>query len=251
MAFRKIPYSKMSLRKLEEIEAEIIENNPDLKSSLNLYYEEERRIAKLKEEKKGILDKIVEIKIMALRRRQQEYENAGYLSKFFIDRTNPSYTESEKAERERLYKLLNKFRLHFDWNKYQSAYETHERLLRIQKHISQKRKREIKKKMDRAIIAAYKNKTRRLAGQIKSELRKQMKIDPRCPYCGKGMCHDPHCDHIYPISKGGLSTPQNMVYICADCNFKKTDFTLSQFINKYGLSRLEIEQRLEKLGKDY
>jgi 5-methylcytosine-specific restriction endonuclease McrA len=78
-----------------------------------------------------------------------------------------------------------------------------------------------------------------------------MNIDPRCPYCGKDMGNDPHCDHVYPVSKGGLSTPQNMVYVCLDCNLKKTDLTLTQFIKKHGVRRLEIEERLEKLGKDY
>lgn len=248
----KIPYSKMPLPKLKEIETDILRKNPDLKSRLNLYHEEEKKLVKLREEQKGVLNRIAEIRNMALHRKRQKYAGAGILKKFFMDNTAPSFTEPEKAEFERLQTALRaKFWHGYDSNKFHSTYETHKRLSRIQTLISQKEKRDVKKKTDRAVIAAYKNKSRSLADQIKSALREQMNIDPHCPYCGKDMGHDLHCDHIYPVSKGGLSTPQNMVYICSDCNLKKTDLTLAQFIKEYVFQRLEIEQRLEKLGKDY
>ena len=249
---RKTPYSKMPLLKLKEIEADILKNNPDLKSRLNLYHEEEKILVKLREEHKGVLNRIAEIRNMALHRKRQEYAAAGTLKKFFMDNTAPSFTEPEKAEIERLRAdLWAKFRHGYDSNKYYSAYDTHERLSRIQTLISQKEKRDVKNKTDRAVIAAYNNKSRRLADQIKSVLREQMNIDPHCPYCEKDMGDDPHCDHIYPVSKGGLSTPRNMVYICSDCNLKKTDLTLTQFIKKCVFQRVDVEQRLEKLGKDY
>lgn len=135
------------------------------------------------------------------------------------------------------------------------CYETSP-LSRIQEVISQKQKKEAKRKAERAVITAYKGKSRTLADQIKSELKKQISIDPHCPYCGWYMADDPHCDHIYPVSKGGLSTPQNMVYVCSDCNLKKNGLMLTQFIKKYCkdrdvLSRVEIEQNLERLGKEY
>jgi 5-methylcytosine-specific restriction endonuclease McrA len=248
---RKIPYSKMPLPKLKEIEADILNKNSDLESRLSLYHEEEKNIMKLREEHEGMRNRIAEIRRIALHRKQQDYSTAGALKKFFMDKNTPIFTEPEKAEIERLQTLLAKFGHGYDLNKYSSAYVTNERLTRIQTHISQKEKKDIKKKTDRAVIAAYKGKSRSLAYQIKSELKEQMNIDSHCPYCGKDIGDDPHCDHVYPVSKGGLSTPKNMVYVCSDCNMKKTDLTLTQFIKKYGFHRLEIEQRLEKLGKDY
>jgi hypothetical protein len=248
---RKIPYSKMTLAKLKEIEAEILNKAPDLESRLNLHHEEEKKLIKLREDYERTRNRITEIKNIALHRKQQEYASAGTLKKFFLDKTTPDFTEPEKTEIERLQTLLAKFRHGSDLNKYRSAYETQERLSRIQTHNSQKKKKNIKKKTDRAVIAAYKGKSRSLADQIKFELKEQMNIDPHCPYCGCDMGDDPHCDHVYPVSKGGISTPQNMGYVCSDCNLKKMDLTLTQFIKKYGFQRLEIEQRLEKLGKDY
>jgi 5-methylcytosine-specific restriction endonuclease McrA len=247
---RKISYAKMPLSKLKEIESDIIKKNPDLARHLNLYYEEEKKNEKLREEFERIRGKIAEIRRIALHRKQQEYNAAGRIKKFLLDPNTPSFFEHEKAEIERLQTLLGKFRGH-DSNNYQSAYAAHYRLSRIQTLISQKEKRDFKKKTDRAVIAAFKNKSRDLAGQIKSDLRQQINIDPHCPYCGKGIGDDPHCDHIYPVSKGGLSTPQNMVYICSECNLKKTNLTFTQFIKKFDFQRLEIESRLEKLGKDY
>lgn len=241
----------MPLPKLKEIEADILNKNPDLESRLNLYHEEEKKLMKVREEHEGIRNRVAEIRSIALHRKQQHYAAAGTLKKFFMDKTAPNLTEPEKAEIERLQTLLAKFRHGYDLNKYRSAYETHERLTRIQTHISQKERKDTKRKTDRAVIAAYKGKSRSLADQIKSELREQTNIDSHCPYCGGDMGDDPHCDHVYPVSKGGLSTPQNMVYVCSDCNLKKTALTLTQFIKKYGFRRLEIEQRLEKLGKDY
>jgi 5-methylcytosine-specific restriction endonuclease McrA len=248
---RKISYSKMPLAKLKEIEADILNKNPDLENRLNLYHEEEKKLTKLKEEYPSIQNRINEIIGTALKRKEQEYAVAGTLKKFFIDRTSPNFTEPEKTEIERLRIKLDKFKYDYDSNKYRSAYETYERLERIQKHISQREKKETKRKTDRAVIAAYKGKSRSLADQIKSELKEQMSIDSHCPYCGRDMGDGPHCDHIYPVSKGGLSTPKNMVYICSDCNLKKTDLTLTQFIKKYNFLRVEIERRLGKLGKDY
>lgn len=248
---RKTPYSKMPLPRLKKIESDILNKNPDLWERLGLYYKKEKELMKLRDECQQIRSEIADIKSVALHRKQEEYKAAGSLKKFFMDRKIPKLTESEKAKIERLQKLLNKFGIGFDLNKHRDAYETKERLKRIKKYISQKEKKEIKKSKERAFIAAYKGKSRDLASRIKSDLKQQISIDSHCPYCGGHMGDDPHCDHIYPISKGGLSTPQNMVYICSDCNYKKNTLTLTQFIKKYGLQNMEIERRLEKLGKDF
>ncbi len=73
----------------------------------------------------------------------------------------------------------------------------------------------------------------------------------RCPYCYKALGADPHADHIYPVSKGGLSVVENMVMVCSSCNLKKTNLTLREFIGKYRLDREEIERRLDELGKRF
>lgn len=80
-------------------------------------------------------------------------------------------------------------------------------------------------------------------------IKKQLKRGD-CPYCGKSITEG-HADHIYPVSKGGLSTVQNMVYICSGCNLSKSDKTLSKWIKEKGLDRDLIESRLEALKKEY
>ncbi len=143
---RKIPYSKMTLPKLKEIEADILNKNPDLKSCLNLYHEEEKKLMKVRKEDEGIRNRIAEIRNIALRRKQRGYATAGTLKKFFMDKITSTFTEPEKAEIERLQALLAKFRHGYDSNKYRSAYEAHERLAQVQMHISQKEKRHQAKK---------------------------------------------------------------------------------------------------------
>jgi hypothetical protein len=41
-----------------------------------------------------------------------------------------------------------------------------------------------------------------------------------CHYCGR---FGDTIDHVFPKSKGGLSTPANCVCACSDCNLKKAD----------------------------
>ncbi len=253
MAYRrKTPYSKISIEKLKQIEADIIAKNPNLDRVENLFKTEEYKMKQLREEHQNTENKIEEIRNKARKRKEQEYSNAGTLKKIFMNKNLPDFTKYEIAEIQRLENIIEKkFRRGYDHNKYAYEYSTYLRLQRIQEHISKKEKKEAKKDTDRAVIAAYKGKSRRLAKQVKSDLKKQMSIDPHCPYCGYHMSNDAHCDHIYPVSKGGLSAPKNMVYVCSDCNSKKIDLTLSQFIKKHNLVRFEIERRLEKLGKDF
>lgn len=75
--------------------------------------------------------------------------------------------------------------------------------------------------------------------------------DHECPYCGGHLGELPHADHIYPVVLGGLSRVANMVYVCAACNLRKKDMTLSEFIEATGLERDVVEQRLKKLGKQF
>ena len=99
----------------------------------------------------------------------------------------------------------------------------------------------------RAAAAANSNETRKVGSSVKRKL----KLQPWCPYCGEPLGPDPHADHIYPVSKGGRSVPRNMVFVCSECNAIKRNLTLHGFIRKYGLDRAAIEDRLEELGKEF
>lgn len=73
-----------------------------------------------------------------------------------------------------------------------------------------------------------------------------------CPYCGENLFKSfSHLDHIYPVKKGGQSIKANLVFVCSDCNLKKSDLTLRNFIKKTKLNEIEIHERLEALNKDF
>ena len=42
----------------------------------------------------------------------------------------------------------------------------------------------------------------------------------RCQYCGK-IVESPQCDHVFPFSRGGRSTMDNLVTACPRCNMSK------------------------------
>jgi 5-methylcytosine-specific restriction endonuclease McrA len=94
--------------------------------------------------------------------------------------------------------------------------------------------------------------TRKLAESVKRGIAHQIKLLGVCPYCGQTIdSKAAHADHIYPVSKGGRSHARNMIYVCSNCNIKKGDATLNQFIRLTGYDRDAIEERLSRLGKDY
>ncbi len=53
-----------------------------------------------------------------------------------------------------------------------------------------------------------------------------------CETCGTCLSSikDCHFDHIHPFAKGGKSTLENCQLLCANCNLKKTDKELQEFI---------------------
>lgn len=117
----------------------------------------------------------------------------------------------------------------------------------ISKNIKDEKLLELK-----ASAAKNYKKTRTLASPVKSRINEQFKILDQCPYCFTKMDEkNAHADHIYPVSKGGLSTPKNMVFICANCNLSKGNKTLNQFIKENNLQRSTIEKNLDLLNKDY
>ena len=86
---------------------------------------------------------------------------------------------------------------------------------------------------------------------IAKAVKNKIALTEKCPYCGGSIGNEPHADHIYPVSLGGLSTPENMVYVCRACNTKKRNKTLAKFSDENGLNRGAIEKRLKSLGKLY
>ena len=104
-----------------------------------------------------------------------------------------------------------------------------------------------KQNQHRAAAAKNANENRRVGTSI----RRQLEQSEECPYCGDPLGSDPHCDHIYPVAKGGRSTRRNMVWVCSACNLKKGDQTHAFFIKCYDLDREGIEERLAHLGKEF
>lgn len=53
-----------------------------------------------------------------------------------------------------------------------------------------------------------------------------------CEVCGNALSsiRECHFDHIYPYAKGGKSTFENCQLLCVDCNLKKNDKELKDFI---------------------
>lgn len=165
--------------------------------------------------------------------------NDGYFkSDHFIDNSDDVY--KLKRSRDRMLEILP-------------------HLLKAQEIVKKKydkQQNEIKSAKDetakhKAHSYAYLEKTRELALEVKREIKSQLSKFKVCPYCENDLGEIPHADHIYPVSKGGLSTKENMVYICQNCNSTKSDKTLNAFIKLKGFDRDKIEANLELLGKDY
>lgn len=117
---------------------------------------------------------------------------------------------------------------------------------REEKEVATERKR--KKDRERsAIVAGALGKSRNVAASVKTHLP----TNHPCPYCGAPLGSNYHADHIYPVAKGGLSTEQNMVNVCAKCNLTKGQLTLSAFVRNNDLDRDVVEGRLHELGKEY
>jgi 5-methylcytosine-specific restriction endonuclease McrA len=111
-----------------------------------------------------------------------------------------------------------------------------------------------KREQDEAAAAAHYGKTRQRAAAIKRGIRKQIRLYPNCPYCGCNWSTDEpevHADHIYPVSKGGLSATWNMVYVCGDCNARKGAMTVREFASNRRLDWPTLERRLVSLGKRF
>lgn len=109
-------------------------------------------------------------------------------------------------------------------------------------------------KLDELKARAARNvlETRQLAQSERRKLNNQLALLSCCPYCAKDLtASDAHFDHIYPVSKGGLSRQANLIFVCSSCNIKKRDSTLRRFIEETGLDEKAIHERLLSLTKDF
>ena len=48
----------------------------------------------------------------------------------------------------------------------------------------------------------------------------------RCAYCDACLRHQATLDHVIPISRGGLTSKENLVAACPSCNVAKSDHSL-------------------------
>jgi len=63
-----------------------------------------------------------------------------------------------------------------------------------------------------------------VSSSVWMELRKHVLLRDgfMCRYCGSnGSGRAMHCDHVVPVSKGGMSVLQNLVAACGFCNASK------------------------------
>lgn len=72
---------------------------------------------------------------------------------------------------------------------------------------------------------------RNVGGRVKASDIKllQEKQDNKCAYCGKHL-DKYHVDHIKPISKGGTNDINNLALSCPECNLRKSNKDLDDFL---------------------
>lgn len=84
----------------------------------------------------------------------------------------------------------------------------------------------------------------------KRRLASQLNTFNRCPCCATKLFYEQsHIDHIYPVSRGGLSEDDNLVLICASCNLSKGEKTLKEFCRDAEISYDDVVARLKMIGK--
>ena len=191
-----------------------------------------------------------------------EKDKSSYKKSLLSFLKKSELTEQAKDKVKQLeIEIANKkadFRKRFDKVKYIPEYEEEpfytsnleslrDEINRYKRFLEKKIEEKHKLENIKALAATTTGKAREIVKQIKFKvIRNEL-----CPYCNNPIKEDAHLDHIYPLSKGGLSVIKNMVYICSSCNLKKGALTLNSFIKKYKLERDKIEKKLELLNKDF
>ena len=87
-------------------------------------------------------------------------------------------------------------------------------------------------------------------------LRKDIRhISKTCAYCGKDLLkfEDKTADHIKPKSKGGKTKISNLVCCCKECNNKKKDTDISEWLSDNEIKRNFIKYlfRMKGFRKGY
>ena len=121
----------------------------------------------------------------------------------------------------------------------------------MRSQINDLRKKEANNEREKAAAFAHFGKTRKLAVSVRRRIEKSVMPETRCPYCCQELGIDWRADHIYPVAHGGLSTLDNMIAVCLDCNSKKSDKMLREFVRTMGYDLEAIELLLQELGKRF
>lgn len=118
-----------------------------------------------------------------------------------------------------------------------------------------KKKQKYKDLRIAALTAA--NEQRSLGSSHRSDKNfgQQLAKNKCCPYCDVEFATSflderIHLDHIYPVSRGGRSTNDNMVFVCLNCNVQKSNKTLSVFCNDANLDLTSVTKSLLHLNKN-
>lgn len=65
----------------------------------------------------------------------------------------------------------------------------------------------------------------------------------RCVYCATALDFElATIDHVFPLAKGGLHTPGNLVTACGRCNRLKGDLLPAEFFSRYPWAGLNFIQ---------
>jgi len=254
--------------RLSAAQIEIAELSAALKEWNDHYPEEYAKIqARVEAKKQECLAAVKKLESEIARETENDRKRRGFFSTLFGPELLPETREAVarlnaririiQAESRRCDEALNgtlnegrRREVNLKIARCQEA-ELLEAIVRVEEEEEKARRKYGGDKLTIAAAAAYFGKTRDEADKLRSTLRLQLDIIPNCPYCGGAIGEVPHVDHIYPVSKGGLSIPENLVLVCADCNLGKSDQTLRKFVKSRGFDWERIESTLEKLGKRF
>jgi 5-methylcytosine-specific restriction endonuclease McrA len=103
--------------------------------------------------------------------------------------------------------------------------------------------------IEKAAAAAHWGDIRKTAPAVRTRIEAEVSDGSPCPYCSGDIGPDWQADHIYPVKLGGLSTIENMVAVCFQCNSRKSDKTLREFSDMQQFDYDQIVGRLRAIGR--